>query len=255
MTADQALRVRGMTKSFGGLTAVDGVDLNIEAGSITAMIGPNGAGKTTLFNLLTRFEEPDSGSLEFFGEPVDTVPAWELARRGMVRSFQTPVGFPELSVWENLMVAGSRRTEGLLPTLVGRSSWLSGERRTAGRVEQVLDDLGLAERRDSLLRDLSGGEVKLVDFGRLMMASPKLLLLDEPAAGVHPASIERLAAQIRALRDDGITVAVIDHNISFVFDVADYIYVLAHGAVVAQGVPSEVAADPTVVELYLGAAQ
>jgi len=247
-----ALRVRAVIKTFGGLTAVNGVDMDIVEGSITAMIGPNGAGKTTLFNVLTRFEEADSGSLQLFGESIDTAPPWSLARRGMVRSFQTPVGFPELSVWENLMVAGSMRSESLLRTLLGRRSWLADERRTADRVADVLDRLGLSERRDVLLRDLSGGEVKLVDFGRLMLASPRLLLLDEPAAGVHPASIERLAAQIRQLRDNGMTIVVIDHNIKFVFGVADYVYVMAQGAIVAQGPPADIAADPVVIDLYLG---
>jgi branched-chain amino acid transport system ATP-binding protein len=254
MTDAPALRARGVTKTFGGLTAVAGVDLEIATGSITALIGPNGAGKTTLFNLLTRFEPADSGELEFFGEPANRLAPWELARRGMVRSFQTPVGFPELSVWENLMVAGSRHTESLRRTILGRRSWATGERQVAARVDEVLERLGLTERRDAQLSDLSGGEVKLVDFGRLMMASPTLLLLDEPAAGVHPSGIERLSTQIRDLRDKGMTITVIDHNISFVFGVADYIYVLAQGSVIAQGEPAEIAADPTVIELYLGGA-
>ncbi|MDD9207956.1 ATP-binding cassette domain-containing protein [Georgenia sp. 10Sc9-8] len=228
------------------------MSLDVSRGSITALIGPNGAGKTTLFNLLTGFDAADTGTIELFGERVERLPAWRLARKGMVRSFQTPVGFPTLSVWENLMVAASSTSETLLRALAGRRSWKAGESATAQRVAVVLDRLGLADRKDAVLDDLSGGEVKLVDFGRQMLMRPRLLLLDEPAAGVHPTSINRLGEQIRSLRDDGISVVVIDHNMSFVFGVADYLYVLASGSVLAHGTPDEVASDPRVVELYLG---
>jgi ABC-type branched-subunit amino acid transport system ATPase component len=249
-----ALRAHQVRKRFGGLVAVNDVSVDVVAGSITAMIGPNGAGKTTLFNVLTRFEPANGGTIEFFGTRVESLTPWQVARVGMVRSFQTPVGFPTLSVWENLMVgAADLRGESLGSGLLGRRSWGRKEREASARAREVLTDLGLWDERDVLLEDLAAGDVKLVDFARQMIAQPRMLLLDEPAAGVDPASIGRLASQIRRLRDrDGATVFIIDHNIGFVLGIADYVYVMAEGSVVAQGPPDEVARDPYVIEIYLG---
>jgi branched-chain amino acid transport system ATP-binding protein len=248
-----AICARDVRKTFGGLVAVDDVSIDVPAGSITAMIGPNGAGKTTLFNVLTRFEPADTGSISFFGTRVENMQPWQVARLGMVRSFQTPVGFPTLSVWENLMVGASEvRSESLASGLLGSRRWRKSEDEAAGRTRALLQDLGLWEHRDVMLEDLPGGDVKLVDFARQLMSDPRLLLLDEPAAGVDPASIERLASQIRDLRSRGVTVLIIDHNIGFVLGIADHVYVLAEGSILAEGPPAEIAADPRVIEIYLG---
>lgn len=250
---DLAISAHDVRKTFGGLVAVDDVSLDIPAGSITAMIGPNGAGKTTLFNVLTCFEAADAGSISFLGTPVESMAPWQVARLGMVRSFQTPVGFPTLSVWENLMVGASDlRAESLGSGLLGRRAWRRSEDEAKARTRDLLIELGVWEHRDVLLEDLSGGDVKLVDFARQLMARPKLLLLDEPAAGVDPASIDRLAEQIRDVRRRGITVLIIDHNIAFVLGIAEYVYVLAEGRIIAQGPPAEIANDARVVEIYLG---
>jgi ABC-type branched-subunit amino acid transport system ATPase component len=245
------LEVRGVTKLFGGVAAVDGVDMAIELGSITAVIGPNGAGKTSLFNVVTGFEEPTDGTIEFQGEEVTGSQAWQIAQRGLVRSFQTPTGFPALSVWENLMVGGSdAHSESLWAALV--RGWRRAEAATNQRARRLLEDLDLWEIRDTLLADLPPGDVKLVDFARQLMAEPVMLLLDEPASGVDPGSIQRLSALIRQIRDQGVTVLVIDHNIGFVLGIADRIHVMSLGKVISSGTPDEVVKDPTVIEIYLG---
>lgn len=245
------LEVRRLTKLFGGVAAVDGVDMAVEQGSITAVIGPNGAGKTSLFNVVTGFGEPTDGTIEFEGEEVTGLQPWQIAQKGLIRSFQTPTGFPALSVWENLMVGGSdARSESLWAAVVG--AWRGAEAATNERGRRLLEDLDLWEMRDTLLADLSPGDVKLVDFARQLMAEPKMLLLDEPASGVDPGSIERLSGLIRRVRDQGVTVLVIDHNIGFVLGIADRIHVMSLGKVISSGTPDEVVMDPTVIEIYLG---
>lgn len=248
-----ALTAEGVTKGFGGLTAVDDVSLEAAAGKVTALIGPNGAGKTTLFNVLTHFEAADAGRIQLFGDDISGQSPADLAHLGMVRSFQTPVGFPSLSVLENLVVAGSSgRTESLFSALRGRSRWGAAEDEVRTRAEEMLAHLGLEEHRHALVDDLPGGDIKLVDFGRLLMMNPRLLLLDEPAAGVDPTAIDRLAARLRELRERQMSVLIIDHNVSFVMDIADTVYVLDQGRLVAHGDPVAIAADPAVQRIYLG---
>jgi len=250
-----AFRASDVSKSFGGIRAVDGVSLEAPKGSITAIIGPNGAGKTSLFNVLTGFDQADTGEVELFGDRIEREAAWKIARRGMVRSFQTPVGFPLLSVWENLMTAGADRSESPWRALFGRRQWVEMEQQTAERAAVLLEELGLTDVKDQRLEDLTAGQTKLVDFARLLMVPPRMVLLDEPAAGVAPAGIGRLTEQVTSLRDRGITLLIIDHNIQFVFAVSDYVYVMAEGRVVASGTPDEIAVHPTVAEIYLGSAQ
>jgi len=245
------LELKGVTKVFGGVTAVREVNMSVRARTITAVIGPNGAGKTSLFNVATGFEEPTKGNVLFQGEDVTGLEPWRVARKGLIRTFQTPTGFPALSVWENLMVGGtSDRDESLLGAL--RGVWHTGESITNERARQVLTDLGLWDRRDILLADLSPGDVKVVDFARQLMAEPKMVLLDEPASGVDPGSIDRLGNVIRRVREQGVTVLVIDHNIGFVLGIADQVHVMSLGQVIASGTPDQVVRDPMVIETYLG---
>ena len=253
-TDDVVLRADNVKKSFGGVTAVDGVSLHARKGTITAVIGPNGAGKTSLFNVLTGFDQPDTGEVVLYGRRVDREPAWKIARRGMVRSFQTPVGFPLLSVWENLMTAGADESESLWSAVFRRSRWTRQEREVARRADRLLDELGLGAVKDQRLEDLTAGQTKLVDFARLMMVQPQMVLLDEPAAGVAPSGIGKLSEQVSDMRARGITLLIIDHNIQFVFAVSDYVYVMAEGRVVVSGTPGEIAEHPTVAEIYLGSA-
>ncbi len=245
------LEIEHVSKNFGGVTAVADVSLAVESGSIAAVIGPNGAGKTSLFNVVTGFDKPTTGRIRFDGRDVTGVEPWQVARLGLVRTFQTPVGFPQLSVWENLMIAGTTSaTEGLGQAL--RGSWRSAELDTHRRARSVLEDLGLWQARDVVISDLPPGDIKLVDVARQLMVRPKMLLLDEPASGVDPRAIERLAHLISSVRAGGVTVLVIDHNIGFVLKIAEIIHVMALGRVVASGTPEAIVNDPQVIEIYLG---
>jgi branched-chain amino acid transport system ATP-binding protein len=248
------LEVENLVKSFGGLRAVDDVSLSAEAGKVTALIGPNGAGKTTVFNVVTGFDLRDSGTIRFDGAPIPPKrKPWQVARLGMVRTFQTPVGFPKLTVLENLEVSGSAgRTESLREALAGHRAWGEEVGKVDRRAEELLRELALWERRDVVLEDLSVGENKLLEFARQLINDPRLLMLDEPASGVDPAAIGRLSTLIRRLRDQGLGLLVIDHNLSFILGIADYVYVLAEGAVIAEGPPDEIARHPRVLEIYLG---
>jgi ABC-type branched-subunit amino acid transport system ATPase component len=248
---DTILEVSGLSKRFGGVVAVRDADLRVETGSITAIIGPNGAGKTSLFNVVSGFEHPDGGTVRFQGTRIDGLLPWQIAQRGLVRSFQTPAGFPALSVRENLMVAGTLEVnESLWKALT--KSWRRDQTDVMERAESILKDLDLWQHRDVLLEDLSPGDTKLVDFARLLMASPAMMLLDEPASGVDVASITQLTDLIKRLRGDGITVLVIDHNIGFVLGIADSVNVMSLGQVIAHGTPEDIVEDERVLEIYLG---
>jgi branched-chain amino acid transport system ATP-binding protein len=247
------LEVEGITKRFGGVTAVNSASLSAGEGSITALIGPNGAGKTTLFNVITGFETPHEGRIVFDGNEVQGKKPWQVARLGMVRTFQTPVGFPSLSVWDNLMVSGAGdEAESLWRAVVGRRAWASPMAAVEERAEEVLRDLDLWERRDRLIEDLGAGEQKLVEFARQLVNEPRMLLLDEPASGVDPVAIVKLRERILSLKGRGLSMVVIDHNLGFILSIADTVYVLAEGSVIAHGPPDTIAQDPRVIETYLG---
>ncbi|MFN8204326.1 MAG: ABC transporter ATP-binding protein [Solirubrobacteraceae bacterium] len=255
MTATATLDVEGVVKTFGGVTAVDGVTLSTAGSDITALIGPNGAGKTTLFNLVTGFDRPDSGTVSFNGRRLSNVPAWKAARLGLGRTFQTPVGFPSLCVWDNLMVAAAQpASETILGAVMGRIRWGRDLDACAQRAEEVLDQLGLSDLRDTHVADLSAGDAKLLEFARQLMRRPRMLLLDEPASGVDPSRLPQLAALIRSLVAQDIAILLIDHNLSFVLDIADHIYVMARGRVISEGTPDVVSNDPQVMEVYMGKA-
>jgi len=245
------LELEHVRKQYGGVAAVKDVSLAVDEGSITAIIGPNGAGKTTLFNTVTGFEPLDAGKIRLNERRIERMQPWQIAQLGLVRSFQTPTGFPALTVSENLMVAGSDvRNESLARALFG--GWRTDEALTQSETKDLLQDLGVWHLRNTPLVDLPPGDVKLIDFGRLLMTRPKVVLLDEPASGVDPKSIGNLAGLIKGLKDDGVTVLVIDHNIGFVLEIADHVMVMATGEKVAEGSPGEIAQDERVIEIYLG---
>lgn len=246
------LECQGVSKAFGGVQALDDVNLSVREGTITGLIGPNGSGKTTLFNTITGFGTADAGEISFDGSRIEGRSAWEIANLGLARTFQTPAGLPSLTVWENLMVAGTdAASESAIAGIFG-GAWRRDQREVSDQVEKLLERLDLLDLRDSLVDDLSVSDTKLVEVARQRMMNPKLMMLDEPASGFTPDQCDRLAQFIRTLNDDGITLLLIEHNLSFVLGLAEYVYVLTAGRNISEGKPDEVTADENVIKHYLG---
>jgi ABC-type branched-subunit amino acid transport system ATPase component len=243
--APPLLLVRGLSKRFGGVTALEGVDFSVPAGSITALIGPNGSGKTTAFNLIDGSYTPSSGVIELGGEPITD---WSRTRRafaGIGRTYQLPRLFDSLSVLENVAaVTGELQVRGL-----GRSA-VSGA--TATQAGELLDFVGLGEYVTARATDLSYGQRKLVELAQVLMLDPALILLDEPVAGINPTLVERLGDLIRSLNAAGKTFLIVEHDMEFVLSLCNPVVVLSRGTVIADGGPAAVSTDPAVLEAYLG---
>jgi branched-chain amino acid transport system permease protein len=239
------LEVRGVTKRFGGLTAVDGADLTVAEGSITALIGPNGSGKTTLFNLITGNMTADAGEIAFAGERIDKRQPWTRGHLGLGRTFQVTRLFKEMTVLQNVVAP---LPDGKLRTMFADA--VSGAE--AGRARELLDIVGLGKLADQRAGQLSYGQQKLVELAQVLMLEPKLILLDEPAGGVNPSLLGRLTEVIRELNRSGVTFLVVEHNIPMVLDLCDPVYVFARGRAIAQGPPGEIRNDPVVLDAYLG---
>jgi branched-chain amino acid transport system ATP-binding protein len=248
-----AVVVREVTKLFGGVRAVNNASLDVDVGTLTALIGPNGAGKTTLFNIITNFHPPDAGSVTLFGQLPKAMTPWELAQFGVVRTFQTARVFPGMTTLENLLAGAHRHFRaGLFGQMVGLPRSRREERRIAEKAVNLLELVGLAKFRDDPAADLPMGSQKLLEVARALMASPRLLLLDEPAAGLNDSETAELAVLLGAVRESGVTLLVVEHNMSFVMGSADKVIVLDAGVVVAQGNPLEIQRDPRVIEAYIG---
>ena len=243
--AGAVLAVRGLAKSFGGLRAVDDVDLDLAPASVTGLIGPNGSGKTTLFNLVDGTVRPSSGRLTLAGRRVDHKSRQARAHAGLARTYQLPRLFPSLTVLENVVLAERRFSIArlFLPRVT------AAER---GRAMAVLADLGLAQYASTSPGTLSYGQRKLIELAQVLWLAPALILLDEPAAGISPALSQRLAGMIRHLRAEGVGVLLVEHDIAFVASLSDRVYVMANGKVIASGTVAEVSADQAVVDAYLG---
>jgi len=228
--------------------------VEVQRGTITALIGPNGAGKTTFFNLLTGFDRPQTGTWSFDGEAIHQLRAHEVARRGMVRTFQLTKVLADMTVLDNMLLAaqqhpGERFFGALLP-----ARWRSQEQANEQRARELLDKVGLAPKADDKAGELSGGQRKLLEMARALMVEPKLVMLDEPMAGVNPALTQSLLGHITALRDEGRSVLFVEHDMEVVHSISDWVIVMAEGRVIAEGPPAHVTADPTVVDAYLGTA-
>ncbi|MFJ7158954.1 ABC transporter ATP-binding protein [Streptomyces sp. NPDC101118] len=249
---DPLLVLDGVTRSFGGLTAVRVDHLEVQRGTITALIGPNGAGKSTLFNVVSGFDRADSGSWTFDGRPVQGRRAHQVARLGMVRTFQLTRTLARLTVLENvLLAAGGQRGERLLPALLP-PLWRPQERARTRRADELLERFRLTRLRDELAGTLSGGQRKLLEMARALMADPVLLLLDEPMAGVNPALTQSLLGHVTRLRDEGMTVCFVEHDMDVVMGISDWVAVMADGRLVAEGPPATIGRNPAVVDAYLG---
>ena len=247
------LEVRGLTHSYYGVHALHGVDLSVEARRITGLIGPNGAGKTTLFNCVSGLVPPDAGSVRFANR---TITGWRPDRvtaAGLVRTFQIARGFPQLSVLENLLLYGTRQPGESVAHAILRSP--AARRREAELRERALaiaDRLNLMRVVHQRAADLSGGQKKLLEIGRALMAAPKLLLLDEPVAGVNPALAREIGEHLRGLVAEGISVLLIEHHMDTIASLCDPVIVMAEGRRLRQGSFAELAADPMVQEAYMG---
>ncbi len=247
------LQVRDLRRSFGGLLATADVSFDVAEHSLTALIGPNGAGKTTLFNLITNLFAPDAGSVTFEGTSLIGLSPSAIARLGVIRTFQTARVFPGMTVLENAM-AGHHRLlrHGLVSQLAWWPRQRAEERRLADRAMALLDLVGLADQADQPATQLPMGAQKLLEVIRALLAQPKLLLLDEPAAGLNDTETAELAALLRAIQACGVTVMVVEHNMSLVMTIADQVIVLEAGRLIASGSPAQVQSNPRVIAAYLG---
>ncbi len=248
------LRIKEVSKHFGGVWAVSGVSLTIKSGSIWGLIGPNGSGKTTLFNTVAGLHRPDAGDIYFNGTRINNLNPHQIYTLGLVNTFQIPRLFPRLSVLDNMLVAArGHQGDKFFNNLFLRKSWQAQEGELAEKAMEILELLELDHLASSPAGELSGGQRKLLEIGRGVMASPTLLLLDEPAAGVNPKLARRIFERIEDLREKkGLSYFIIEHRLELLFDFASWVYVMDKGRVVVEGRPAEVAENPTFYQVYLG---
>jgi branched-chain amino acid transport system ATP-binding protein len=248
-----ALEIDQLSKRFGGLNACDRVSFAVPDGSLTAVIGPNGAGKTTIFNLVTGLYPADQGEVRLYGEPILGLPLGRIAGLGLIRTFQSARIYPGMTTLENLLAGAHMRVRS---NPIAEMLWLPSARREeralAEKGEALLDLVGLSAWRDMAATDLPMGGQKMLEVARALMAGPRVLLLDEPAAGLNDAETAELASLLRAIRDAGVTLMVVEHNMSLVMGVADQVIVLDAGSVVTSGSPREIQQDRRVIEAYVG---
>ncbi|MEE3719339.1 ABC transporter ATP-binding protein [Tumidithrix elongata RA019] len=247
------LKAENLSKAFGGIKAVQNARIEVPTGSITGLIGPNGAGKTTFFNLLSNFLKPDLGTVQLMGVPIQGKPPHAIAQLGMVRTFQVPRVLSRLSVLENMLLAAQGQ--------IGEKFWnawfqatkiAEQERQNREKARHILESIGMIHMAGNYAGSLSGGQRKLLEIGRALMSDPKLILLDEPAAGVNPALIEEICGHIQQWNQSGLSFLIIEHNMDVIMSLCDRVWVLAEGRYLADGTPEEVCCNPQVLEAYLG---
>lgn len=252
---DPILTIDGVSRHFGGLVAVDVAHLEIPRGAITALIGPNGAGKTTLFNLLTGFDKPDTGTWSFEGKSLAGIPSFKVAQMGQVRTFQLTKALSLLTVLENMKLgAKDQRGEALLYAIFP-FLWKKKEEEIEVKAMELLKRFKLDAKKDDFAASLSGGQRKLLEMARALMTDPVLVMLDEPMAGVNPALTQSLLDHVLNLKNEGMTVLFVEHDMHMVRHIADWVVVMAEGKVVAEGPPESVMKDPAVIDAYLGSHQ
>jgi len=254
---DPILVVDDIVRQFGGMTAVDVSHLEVQRGIITALIGPNGAGKTTFFNLITGFDRPTSAGKgahwAFDGRTLDKTSASSVARAGMVRTFQLTKALSRMTVIENMMLGAQDQAGENLFKSMFRPTWRAQERANEAKADELLERFKLYEKKHDYAGSLSGGQRKLLEMARALMSDPKMIMLDEPMAGVNPALTQSLLGHIQALRDEGMTVLFVEHDMHVVRHISDWVAVMAEGRLVAEGAAGTVMSDPAVIDAYLGA--
>ena len=247
------LAAEGLSKSFGGLQALNDVSIQVKPGSITGLIGPNGAGKSTLFNLLSNFITPDTGRVLFDGETINGLRSHQIAQQGLIRTFQVARVLSRLSVLENMLLGAQKQTgENLFKVLLNPKQVKREEKQQRDRALTILESVGLVEKAYEYAGALSGGQRKLLELARAMMTHPKLILLDEPAAGVNPTLIKQISDHVLRWNREGITFLIIEHNMDVIMSLCEEVWVLAEGTNLAQGTPQEIQTNSQVLEAYLG---
>jgi len=249
----EILRTEEVVKSFGGVKALKGVSISVKEGSITMMIGPNGSGKTTLINVISGLYKPDSGKVFFNGREITGLSPHEIYRLGLVRTFQIPQPFTKLTVLENLLVVYPNNPGEKFLGALRRDKWRRIEEKVVEKAFRILKLLKLDHLWDQQSYKLSGGQMKLLEVGRALMSDAKLIMMDEPAAGVNPVLAHEIFRKFRELKDKlGVTFFLIEHRLEIALRYTDYVYAMANGVLVAEGVPETVMVDPQVIEAYLG---
>jgi ABC-type branched-subunit amino acid transport system ATPase component len=250
-TPSALLEVQSLHREFGGVLAVDGVSFSVPAGTIVGLIGPNGAGKSTVIGMIGGAILPTSGSVRLDGKEIAGLPAYQIARRGLIRTFQLSAEFPRLTVMQNLLAAAPDHPgETLVGAMLGKRWWGAYETKLVSQARELLERFNMSAKEDEYAGDLSGGQRRLLEVMRALMAKPHVLLLDEPTAGVHPSMIGELESQLAALRDDGLTMVMVEHELGIVERLCKVVVVMSRGRVIAQGPLAEVRAQAEVREAY-----
>jgi neutral amino acid transport system ATP-binding protein len=250
---DPVIVVDDVRRSFGGLTAVSVDHLEVQRGGITGLIGPNGAGKTTLFNLLTGFDQPNTGTWSYDGRSLGSLVPHQVAQLGLVRTFQLTKALSRLTVMQNMLLgAQGQKGEGFFRALVP-GIWRAQERANTDKAMELLTRFKLDAKKDDFAGTLSGGQRKLLEMARALMSDPKVVMLDEPMAGVNPALTQSLLGHVKDLREQGMTVIFVEHDMDVVRDISDWVVVMASGKIIAEGPPESISQNQAVVDAYLGA--
>jgi ABC-type branched-subunit amino acid transport system ATPase component len=247
------VELKNLTKSFGGVKAVDNVSMDFEKSKITALIGPNGAGKTTIFNIINGFIKPDKGQVLFEGKDITGLPPYKIAKKGIGRLFQDIRIFNKLTVLENVLVAIEGQSgENFSNAIFHRKKLIKEEKENIEKAKELLDFVKLSDKKDVFAENLSYGQQKLLSIARILAQDSKVLLLDEPTAGVNPVLIDSIIEVIKKLPEKEKTIILIEHNINVVLEISDWVFLLDEGRVASFGLPDEVLSDPVTREVYLG---